>query len=520
MEKNLLLILKNKINENCRLALYSTFIFGMLTHFYKFSNTLLNHDSLYNFYIDQDMTGSGRWFLSIACGISSYFDLPWINGILSIIYVSLTMLIITKLFRMKNKFVIILSSGIFATFPSLTETLFFGFTADGYMLAMLLATLGVYFSRIDEKRINRYVLSGMCICLACAIYQSYVSFALILAITYFMNELLQDQYSSSEYLSWVKRQIIIFSISLIVYFIIWKTIMYLQGISANNYQGINELGKVNISILFTGLIKSIKDILLFFIQWNILEHGITLYSVLSIIFIIVTIVGIIVSVFKSGIFQKKLNFILFILCLIAFVPFTCIWNFVSYSVLYRPMMLYSLALLYVFVILIYDKWINISLSNLVALFLVAVVFNNSIMANISYYYMHLCNQKTFAESIEMISLIHEIEDSNEFDNIAIVGDLIEEVGLFNQNLNITNSFKGQIHLLSSGLEKSLMYDAQHIYLYLKNVHYLDYELIDDLELQILNNNEEVQKMKSWPSKDSMKVIGGTLVIKLSDIEEE
>ena len=60
------------VKKEWKVAFFSTFIVGLLAHAYKFTNALLNFDSLYAFYADQNVLGSGRWFLSIACGISSY----------------------------------------------------------------------------------------------------------------------------------------------------------------------------------------------------------------------------------------------------------------------------------------------------------------------------------------------------------------------------------------------------------------------------------------------------------------
>jgi len=34
-----------------------------------------NHDGLSSMYFDQNMITSGRWFLSVACGFSSYFTI-------------------------------------------------------------------------------------------------------------------------------------------------------------------------------------------------------------------------------------------------------------------------------------------------------------------------------------------------------------------------------------------------------------------------------------------------------------
>ena len=94
-------------------------------HIFKFTNTLPNHDSLFNVYADQNVIGSGRWFLQYACGISSYFDLPWMNGLLCAVYLGLTAAIVAETLDMKNPVVIVMSSLVLVTTISTTETLFF-----------------------------------------------------------------------------------------------------------------------------------------------------------------------------------------------------------------------------------------------------------------------------------------------------------------------------------------------------------------------------------------------------------
>ena len=219
-----ILFWEKKVKKEYRFAFASTFVITLLMHMYKFVNTLPNHDSIYNYYSDQNMTASGRWALAQACLLSSYHDLPWINGILSCLYIALTVVVIVAIFKLKNPVLIGLTGALLAAAPSMTETFFYMFTADGYMLAMLLATLAVYFSRIEETKKSRLVLSGVCVCVTCGIYQAYVSFALLLAVTYFMDVLLQNKYEKKEYLKWVLRQVIIYAVALAAYFVIWKLI--------------------------------------------------------------------------------------------------------------------------------------------------------------------------------------------------------------------------------------------------------------------------------------------------------
>ena len=82
MGENLIAFYKEKVKREWKIAFLAAFLGCLLVHIFKFTNTLPNHDSLYNVYADQNVTGSGRWFLQYACGISSYFDLPWMNGLL------------------------------------------------------------------------------------------------------------------------------------------------------------------------------------------------------------------------------------------------------------------------------------------------------------------------------------------------------------------------------------------------------------------------------------------------------
>ena len=113
---------------------------------------------------------------------------------MSCLFLALTVVVIVALLKIKNPVLIALTGGLLAASPATTETLFFLFTADGYMIAMFLSALAVYLSRIDENRTLCNVGAAVCICISCVIYQAYVSFALILAVCYFINVLLQNSY--------------------------------------------------------------------------------------------------------------------------------------------------------------------------------------------------------------------------------------------------------------------------------------------------------------------------------------
>ena len=520
MGEGMLQFYQTKLRKEYKIAFISTFFIAMLIHLYKFTNTLPNHDSVYNYYSDQNVLGSGRWALSWACGISSYWDLPWINGLLSCVFIALTVVVIVALFKLKNPVLIGLIGALLAASPATTETFFFLFTADGYMIAMFLAALAVYFSSIEETRKSRLLLSGICICISCGIYQAYVSFALLLAVCYFIDVLLKNNYSKEDCFKWILRQAIIYSASLAAYYIIWKLCMHFSGTIANNYQGISEVGKISTGLLVSGLLNSIKTTILYFLQWDVLIHGFTLYSILSILFLLFMAVGLLISCFKSSVWKRKWAIALLVLCLIAIIPFACIWHFTSDSVGYRAMMLQSLTLLFVLTAVLYERWTKPAVKNAVCLFLILIVFNNSLMANISYFYMNLCYERTYAEGVEMMAEIHDLQDEYEINNIAVIGDRLAEVQWPIFNLETGEiAPAGKIHMLSALLETSLFTNAEHTIPFLTATFGMELESVTNARLIELSESAEVQSMGCWPSSDSIAVIDDILVIKLADVGE-
>ena len=508
--------LAEKVTKEQKLSFTSAFIFTLLVHFYKFVNLLPNHDSVYNYYSDQNILGSGRWALSLACGISTYFDLPWVIGVLSCCYIGLTVAVIVTLFRVHNPVVICLFAGLLAASPATTETFFFQFTADGYFIAMFLAALAVWFSRMGEDRISRQILSGVCICVACGIYQVYVSFALVLALCYFILELFRGFWDKKACLRWVRRQVAVYASALGSYYGIWKLCLFLTGTAVNNYQGISEVGRVSLGLISHGVISSVKSVMLFFLQWDIFEHGLTLYAALNILLLIALAAGLGIACGKSGILRRKWALVLLLLCLLAVVPFSCIWHFVSASVGYRAMMLQCLILLYMLAAVLYEVWAAPVGKQLVLGLLVMIIGNFALMANVSYFYMERCYERTYAEGLEMVMEIHDLQDEHDFERIAVLGSRIYDVQYESVDASGRIMPSGKIHILSGLLEKSLLYDAEHTVLFLRETFGVELERVPNQELKKLMETEQAKEMPCWPAEGSMAVHDGMLILKLSE----
>ena len=87
---------KTKIKTTWRIAFVSALVLGLLIHLPVMLSDIPNHDGLSSMYFDQNMITSGRWFLTVACGFSSYFTIPWVIGLIGLIWLALTSAVLTE----------------------------------------------------------------------------------------------------------------------------------------------------------------------------------------------------------------------------------------------------------------------------------------------------------------------------------------------------------------------------------------------------------------------------------------
>ncbi|MCI7639696.1 MAG: glucosyltransferase domain-containing protein [Clostridiales bacterium] len=512
-------------------------------HTYRFTNYFPNHDGLFNFWSTQNMVASGRWFLAPACTLSSCFDLPWIIGVLSVLFLALTAVLIAEIFEMKNPCLIILSSSLLVSFPAVTETMFFEFTADGYMLAMLLGTIAVYLTRMSGGfHWKNGVAAAVCICLTCAIYQAYVSFAFILAVCYFMYELLKNRQSRETYWKWIGCQAGVFLTGLVLYFVIWQLIMKLSGISPASYEGINAMGGIHAGTLLAAAKQSLISFIWFFLDRNPMRYGFSVYSVLGILFATALVVVCAAAFHRSGLGKRPMEALLFLLCVLV-IPFGCyLCYFISPGVEYYTRMLQAIAILYLLLGVLSEQWGSRVCKNLVMLLLSGIIFYNSVTANVCYAYLNHCHEQSLATATELSTRIH-LEDDGTARNVAFFGSIggnwtiTEEETMDASKLGTLGPLKMVKYDLLSDRDLIVLFLDQYLDFTLEYYRYHDAELptypfsptapvpqgytlrfpIADREtMNSIASSDEFQQMGIWPGKNSVKRIGSTIVVRFSE----
>lgn len=159
------------IKKQWKITFLATWIGGMLAHAYRFFNFLPSWDSMYNFAGTGATYSSGRCFLEF-----SVKSLPNMYALgewcLSLLYISLASILLVELFELQECASCVLLALLIVSFPTVTASFAFMFTADGYMMAFLMAVLGIYLT----WRYRYGIFPGIiCIGLSIGTYQAYIS---------------------------------------------------------------------------------------------------------------------------------------------------------------------------------------------------------------------------------------------------------------------------------------------------------------------------------------------------------
>lgn len=502
--ENLYQYLKQRIKKEWCISFMAVIVLGLITHLYKFTNNLPNWDSLNNFYSSQNTIHLGRCFLILACGVSSYYDLYWLNGLLSLLYIGIAAVLICEMLELKRTASIILTSGLLITFPVVACTFTYMYTADGYFLGMLCMTLAVFLTVRHPKG----VWPGIALmCFGLGIYQAYVTFAILFILIWSLKLLLIDNAAlNGLYRSWGKL-LLCGGCGAALYFLCNKLLLFLEQKSLADYQGISDAAAASSFNIPASIKQCLIDFVYFFIG-PLDKLGI--YAVLNVFILLSAVVFSLFIIFKKKIYKEPARFILVLLCTAA-IPFGAfIIYFVSPQMNYHMLMLQSLCFVYIYLVLLYEnmprflfkntavkQWAVLALTSL-------VIYNFILTANISYQTLQLSYEKSYGMIQRIAGRIENTPGAEDCRRLAVIGILPDSSGI---SLNLPPDMTG----FTDGY---IMSTPLHFQSMLQYYCGLDYELADIRELP-----ESVSGLAAWPSQNSILVYDDILIIKIGAVTE-
>lgn len=242
-EKSLL-----KYTLRYRYAFCSALVCGIIANLYMFTNKISFHDDIGELFSVGATYSSGRWFLGVLGKIVSIlfgnYSLPVVEGLLTICFIALSSIFVIDIFDVKDKISVCLIGAIMAVFPTVFATFAYMFTAPYYYFALLLSVLSVY---VVQQNKFGFLPAACLIACSTGIYQAFFSVSVSLFLGLLIMNSIKTEAKFPSIIAWGGVYIAILAAGLILYLILTRFSCWITGIPLSNYKGINSMGNLELS---------------------------------------------------------------------------------------------------------------------------------------------------------------------------------------------------------------------------------------------------------------------------------
>lgn len=491
-------------------AFISALILGLLIHMPILVRDIPNHDGLDSLYFDQNMITSGRWFLTVACGISSYFSLPWVIGVLGILYLGVTSVLLSEFLEIKNHGTAVLLSGLLVAFPALCSTFAYVFTLDGYMLALLLAVLAPL---LVKKCRSGFIWGGIALAFSMGTYQSYLPFAMLLSV-YGILTLCLEEKTLREKIKGAANYLYMGVIGVSLYYVILQVLLKIQGKVLASYQGISDMGSVERQ----GFLSLLKNLYADFVTFSF-RSKILFNSVISAAALLL-LAGLFLTVLVQLVWKKKLYrkisfYVLLVLTAVVLPAATNVILVISPDVTYHLLMRYQWVLYLICMVGFIDRYGSGKLKQWLLLLAAGVlVFHYAVTDNIAYSNLEKKYEKTYAYCVRLVDRMEQTEGYYQGIPVAMIGVVSDEQY---PETDLTQEITGSMIGMSGS---SLLYAPINYQAFLKNYLNVTINLIEQEQMLTIYDSAVYREMDSFLGANSMKVVDGILYIKTENCERE
>lgn len=505
---------KNELKKKIINIIILTFLFGILAHGYRYTRSNVNHDSIFlsqTFDIDH-IVSIGRFFQPVYFFFRGFVTVPYLIGILQLLFLGLQNYIIIEFLGINDVRLKVISVGILTTnfVVSLTNATYITFS-DIYAFAQLLSVFSLFLLYKFNKPIV-FIISSFALAISLGIYQSNYQLVIALCIIYSIKEVLENK----EFTVIIKQGVkaiayLLFSMAL--YLLINKFSISLLNLS--QLEAYNSVSKVSKLLDLHVIIFSLTECFLQEIDWLVGKNsfGSTVVFFINIFILICSVLLIIKCCIRNR--TKKENIFLLI-ALIVVLPFGM--NIMGFLAIgdQHDLMSYSFFTLYLLVIVIIDllkdsgSIFYSDLYKIYQLLFSILLFSNIVYSNNIYYEKELNEKTTYMALIKITNSIEQIDgyDINKT-KVALFGSLAASD--INKNREEFDSFYG------TGLEHKYSITYLDTYTaYISDILAYPMLFANDDERVSLANNDYVINMPIYPSKESIQMVDGIVVVKLSN----
>lgn len=398
------------------LPFFGCLVIGLLSYFFVFTNKLLNLDEIAGLFRKGESISSGRWALWLSSFIFPDASMPWINGMVSLLMLSVGVCLVISLFEIKSGLVRLLLSGLMIAFPSQIITFSYMFTCAPYALSLLCSVLSVYVFIRGGKW--RWLLSALFLAFSLGIYQAYISVAASLYVVYIIKLVLEGKAGEKEILRRGLECIAALLLALVAYYVINLAFMTVSGTEYNSYADAS-MNKDIASILY-GLRVAYTAFLGYFYRGYYHLAATEFSRVLHIVCALIIGLELLLFIIRSATRKRAW---LMLLCL-ALLPLAVNCLYVVSS-LRHSLMLYSFTAVYVLAALCMERLMDGrhgAARDVLSLAMALIIACNITYANRLYLKMKLEYENAYSFYLGLVSRVKAAEGYDGDDMVVITGD--------------------------------------------------------------------------------------------------
>ena len=499
---------REKVNRQEKITFFSSLVFGFAAHLFMLVNKLPNYDDIHCL-LDDYGSGIevGRWMLFILGNIVrktiGSVSIPWLNGLICIIILSITAAVIVHILEFKSNVLCCMIGAVIISFPAVTGTLFFMYTAVYYCTAALCMVLAVLAIKNDQGK--GMFIAVFWIAAGIGIYQAYFAWAVSFTLIWLLSEGLKDSSDAQRILKLGIKSLVTLLIGLIAYLIGVRFFLAVKGVELSGYQNLDQMTKLDPSIILGQILYAYRAYIALFFKdvagintiWILKAVFLTLHIIVFILlvlclkkknqkYVVMEVIGI------AAIFPIAVNLI-YIIGVGSHVYTIMMFSVVSIYLLLGTVMNHS------------DVRGKVAAAGtwggLCLLFMAAVCQIQ--YSNVQYLILNMQYEQAVSYFTTMVSQIKSLDGYDPALKLAFIGSDIKDPS-FTYNKEFSSYPIG-----GRGEDLINVYSRED---FLKRYLGYDQEILSDYSY--LEASKDVQDMPSYPASGSLKIVDDIIVIKL------
>ena len=509
-----------------RYSLLGAALFTLAAHAYAYFNNFFSHDALNAIYASAVEEGwklqLGRFLFPLYRTIlRGSLALPWVIGLFTILWGTLAVYLLAKIFDLKSFVSILLTAGVLLvnrTVICLTSTYIYELDID--MLSVLLAVLSVW---LWKKTRWGFLTGALPIVGVLGIYQCNLSVVIVLVIFVSVLTLLMEPDSFMPVLKKGLLSLLMIALGLALYYLILQAILALAGtqLVENNYNSITNAFAAKSSGLFSLLRQTYRNYFdTLFAQET--SYPLVLVSLCRYVILAATAVMLVLQCLRT---KPALKNLLLAAVLLVLIPLGANAAHLLNDGRSHDLMKYAIYVTALFPILLAERMpkpevegskkrlVLPVLRPAVMVLVFILLFNNTLTANSIYLKKHFEQQATLSV---MTRIVYDLDRTEGYvpgeSPICFIGvpNLTEAMPGFERYYSFTGSWA------RTSLDADTVLPYYHTY-----AAYFNYFLNEPArfctpeEYQALKSNESVLSSPIYPDSGAFFWVDGVLVIHLS-----